>query len=860
MLTKNTQKVKRRVTIIALLLALLFLASPKTVFAGELSNQFSLGMWVRPGTSVASKALLGKAEEMRLATDASGNPLCQIKATTWQTAATSSVALVLNTWAFVACTYDKVTLRVYVNGVQTGSQALTTAVDDTSAVSKIGQDDSASTPYANFIGTVDQLQVYNYARTSKQIVEDMNASHPAGGSPVGSQIGYWKFDEGYGTAINNNGSSGSTYNATLASSPNTPIWSNNGKFGKALIFDGSNDYATINTNLPTLTEGSISMWVNRTGTTGTYQMLFTDSGSQFEMTWNNATTLTFYVNNVGVNTNSALNLNTWYYLAGTFSETGNFQRLYVNGVLVNSSTYPGDATTATRYFGSRAGSYPFNGLIDEAKVYNAALTEDEIKIDYNRGSAMALGSLSDTSGLTGGSIASSSATASYCIPGSTDTCTAPVGEWKFDEKTGASAYDTSGNGNVGVLTNSPSWISGKVGAAVDFTGATNKSIVVTPIGTTLDLTSTGTIQSWVYTSSFDTWNVIVARGNWGGALNEYSLYQQANELRGEIANGTTWNRSIIPSAAATLSGAWHHIAFSWDGSYTRMYLDGRLVDSDAQTVNSTATGNVGIGNTSGGTYNYNGKIDQVRIFNYARTPAQIAWDYNRGKPVGHWKLDECQGSTANDSSGNGNTGTITIGASGTQTAVGTCTTSGAWFNGVTGKFNSSLNFDGTDDVVSIPSTNIINTSSGSVSLWTKPSSTQNGTNYYLFSHFGTNSRIYINTNSTGSNLNGRLGDGTTIGSVNNITANSWHHVVLMWNGTSATFYVDGINRTSTSTFNGLSVVGSTSYIGNYSDAAQGSTGQIDDVRIYNYALTAAQVKNLYNGGAGIKFGPSAGTP
>jgi len=53
-----------------------------------------------------------------------------------------------------------------------------------------------------------------------------------------------------------------------------------------------------------------------------------------------------------------------------------------------------------------------------------------------------------------------------------------------------------------------------------------------------------------------------------------------------------------------------------------------------------------------------GKIDHVRIYDYARTPAQIAWDYNRGAPVGWWKFDKGEGLTAYDSSGNENNGTL----------------------------------------------------------------------------------------------------------------------------------------------------------------------------------------------------------
>ena len=268
-----------------------------------------------------------------------------------------------------------------------------------------------------------------------------------------------------------------------------------------------------------------------------------------------------------------------------------------------------------------------------------------------------------------------------------------------------------------------------------------------------------------------------------------------------------------------------------------------------------------IGQRSDNAFRTNGYVDNVKIFNYARTPAQVVWDYNRGGPVGWWKFDECQGGTANDASGNSNNGTITIGATGSQTAVGTCTTSGtAWGNGATGKRNASLNFDGTDDIASFTSTNVINPPAGSVAMWFKPSSTQNGTNYYLFAHPQTvdNSRVYITTNSSGTNINGRLGTGTTIGSVT-ITANTWHHVILTWNGTSAKFYVDGQDKTSTPTFNGLTSAAATSTIGNYIGAAQGYTGQIDDVKIFNYALTPAQIKTLFNDGA-VRFGPATGSP
>ena len=62
-----------------------------------------------------------------------------------------------------------------------------------------------------------------------------------------------------------------------------------------------------------------------------------------------------------------------------------------------------------------------------------------------------------------------------CIPGDTSTCDPPVGQWNFDEKSGTTAYDTSGNGNDGTLTNGPSWARGKFGSALSFDWDLHKS-------------------------------------------------------------------------------------------------------------------------------------------------------------------------------------------------------------------------------------------------------------------------------------------------------------------------------------------------------------------------------------------------
>ncbi len=119
------------------------------------------------------------------------------------------------------------------------------------------------------------------------------------------------------------------------------------------------------------------------------------------------------------------------------------------------------------------------------------------------------------------------------------------------------------------------------------------------------------------------------------------------------------------------------------------------------TRNSDSSATQYIGNSQAGTRTVDGMIDQVRLYNYTRTPAQIAWEYNRGGPIAHWKFDECSGSTANDNAGNIAASTI---YSQTGNAVGTCGGSAGdmWADGAGGKRNASLAFDGTDDYVLVP--------------------------------------------------------------------------------------------------------------------------------------------------------------
>ena len=93
------------------------------------------------------------------------------------------------------------------------------------------------------------------------------------------------------------------------------------------------------------------------------------------------------------------------------------------------------------------------GFIDEVKIYTSALTAEQVKVDMNQGKAAVWGATSTDSAGVG----TWDAANEYCPPRSSGTCTAPVAHWKFDEKTGTTANDISGNDNSGSFVSSHRW-------------------------------------------------------------------------------------------------------------------------------------------------------------------------------------------------------------------------------------------------------------------------------------------------------------------------------------------------------------------------------------------------------------------
>jgi len=676
-----------------------------------------------------------------------------------------------------------------------------------------------------------------------------------GSSTLPDPINYYKFNEASGTQAQD--SIGSNTGTIVGSPP----WIS-GKFDKALNFDGSNR-VTLATPFGQAGQQTATLWYKRDegSASSSWRTLLGHVSSNYHHLISQSTT-----RNMGIWDGSFKDFGynppddgEWHHYAVIY-DSGVSADLYVDGnyisqvdTTLNLVTYP------IGTIGNWVTSY-YAGPVDEVKFYNSALTPEQVKLDMNAGSSLAYSVGNDE--------------AADITDGAGDP---PVAKWDFEENSGTSANDVSGNGNTGAFNNSPSWVLGKYGNGLDFNGS-DEWLTITDSGTSsLDLTTAGTIEVWArsdreYPNDTDTsmYRGFVNKSSSGGTAGiVYTFHWHGtdtlSELRLCLGNGSSSNCPAVNIGGLDTS-RWYHFAATWDASNIKWYMDGKLIETDSNSISVVSTDdqvNIGGRAFAGGNLNWDGKLDGVKIYDYARTQAQIAYDYNRGKPVAHWKFDECQGTTAYDSSGNGNNGTIVAGGSGTNTSIGTCSGSSGemWADGATGKFGSSLDFDSTDDSVDITS-NVFDVGLGdfSIAMWAKVAVADN--NDRLFSVGGSyHYELWVLSGGQAQAMGGDSASSRTSATSNNsIEDNTWHHLVAVYDRDYAMkLYVDGVLQDDVET--GFTAYSAVDYnetngrIGRYIGGGDyAPEAQIDDVRFYNYALSDNQAKTLMNEGSSVRFG------
>ncbi|MBW7988537.1 MAG: LamG domain-containing protein [Planctomycetes bacterium] len=186
-----------------------------------------------------------------------------------------------------------------------------------------------------------------------------------------------------------------------------------------------------------------------------------------------------------------------------------------------------------------------------------------------------------------------------------------VGWWRFDESSGTTAYDTSGNGNDGTFNGEPQWVSGFTGGALEFDGVDD----YVAIGD-LDLTGSFTLTFWMQPSSIPgDWHSVVMKEY------DYGFEFDGNSLLGRVGDGAGgWGATV--STTISTPAVWYHTAITWNGSDLEMFIDASSVGQNTGThVSNDNSLLFGSWNTSGEFFN--GIIDDVRIYDHVLSEVEI---------------------------------------------------------------------------------------------------------------------------------------------------------------------------------------------------------------------------------------------
>ena len=304
-------------------------------------------------------------------------------------------------------------------------------------------------------------------------------------------------------------------------------------------------------------------------------------------------------------------------------------------------------------------------------------------------------------------------------------------------------------------------------------------------------------------------------------------------------------------AYAFQTGVWYNLVIVYTGGSAsrtaKVYINNSLQASYVLNASYPATfsndQNLGV---TAGTY-FNGKMDQIRFFNTAlpqaaitalynettttATSASIDYQFANPNSIAYYKMSD-----ATDQLGNHD---------GTPTNVNFSTE---------GKFGFAGAFNGSSSYMQVNSIFSSNPSAFSVSVWFKTTSNGNILEIGSSSISSAQNRIQLYNGTLYVSLNGGNGGFATT-SATGLQDGNWHHIVAVWDDGSVTngikIYIDGASTptaqaNSTQSFNSTSTL----FIGANNDYSAGIRqyfdGTIDQIRIYDSVLSAADVSTLYN--------------
>ncbi|SDH54650.1 Glucose/arabinose dehydrogenase, beta-propeller fold [Actinokineospora alba] len=621
-----------------------------------------------------------------------------------------------------------------------------------------------------------------------------NTTYTATFAPISGSdptlVAAYSFDEGAGTTLTDR--SGNGHTGTLAG----PLWSAAGRYGGALSFDGVNDLVTVNdtAKLDLTTGMTLQAWVRPTTSTGwrTAMLKERPGGLTYALYPAGSNQPSGYISSGpdhAVNGPTTLPTATWSHLAMTYD--GTTMRLYVNGTQVATTARNVAALTSTsplRLGGNTVWGEYFSGLLDNVRIHSRALTAAEIAADRD-----------------------------IPVAGDTAPPTAPTG--------------LTAQGSLGTAT--LSWT-----AATDNVAVTGYQVHrsttsgFTPSAGTLITTVTGTGHTDQGLAAGTYHYRVIARDG-AGNLSPPSAQASATVT----ADTTPPSVSIsTPAAGSELAGMVQVMASAADSggvAGVQLRLDGQPLGAEDTAVPYGTTWDTRL--STNGTHTLTAVARDSAGNTATSAPVTVTVSNTAappGAPVASYNFDEGSGTTLNDRTGKGHTGTL----------------AGPLWSAA-GRYGGALSFDGTNDLVTIADANDLDlTSAMTLEGWVRPAGSADwrtvllkeqpgGLNYALYSdNAASRPAGYIRVGSSDRGVTGPSA----------VPQNAWTHLAMTYDGTTMRLYVNG-TQVSTAAVTGAAAT-STSALRIGGNAVWGEyfNGLIDDVRVYGRVLTQPEISTDMN--------------
>lgn len=419
----------------------------------------------------------------------------------------------------------------------------------------------------------------------------------------------------------------------------------------------------------------------------------------------------------------------------------------------------------------------------------------------------------------------------------TNIARAPYGaSYSLNENTGTSAADGTGMGNTATLQAGASWATGRFGSAVSLTGASNSFVdIPRPV---IDTSKSYSVALWVKLNSLSGNQTFASMD--GTNISPFYLQLAGGKItfvqRSSDSTSAPITQVIGP---AVVTGEWYHVVgvYNTATSTIQLYVNGISQGTATYSSGWAASGHTTIGRAKfvSNVDFVNGAIDEVYFFDRAITASDVT--ALRGPLGAYWAFDAGTGTTAVDSTGNTNTGTI-------QAAAG-------WTTGKIGP--SALNLNGTSTSYVDVNTPVIDTSqSYTVATWVK---LNNVTTFQTFASLdgASVSPFYLQVASTGTFRFTQFGadsTGAATATVNGLspTIGTWYYVAGVYDKTANTIqlYVNGVSQGSATAVTSWTAWGHTSIGRSIYNAAHADfvNGALDETRFYAQALNASQIAAL----------------